>query len=73
MPKIYKLSTLLSNGSNQGLPTSAWKPVIGSTHPNTRTSPIVEIPPGYIPMIGGSMEFVGQTAAAQWIKENTSL
>lgn len=35
-PKIYKLSELLANGSNDGLPKSAWKAVVGSTHPRCR-------------------------------------
>lgn len=35
-PKIYRLTDLLANGSNDGLPKSAWKPVVGSTHPRCR-------------------------------------
>ena len=35
-PKVYRLTDLLANGSNDGLPKSAWKPVIGSTHPRCR-------------------------------------
>lgn len=35
-PRIYKLSELISNGSNAGKPRSAWKAVIGGTHPNCR-------------------------------------
>ena len=32
-PKIFKLSELLSNGSNIGKKQREWKPVIGATHP----------------------------------------
>ena len=35
-PKIYRLEELQTNGSNYGLPKSAWKPTIGSTHPRCR-------------------------------------
>lgn len=35
-PKVYRLTDLLANGSNDGLPKSAWKPVVGSTHPRCR-------------------------------------
>lgn len=33
-PKVYRLSELIANGSNDGKPRSAWKPVVGPTHPN---------------------------------------
>ena len=32
-PKIFKLSELLTNGSNVGRKVNDWKPVIGATHP----------------------------------------
>lgn len=35
-PRIYKLSELIANGSNDGKPRSAWRAVIGGTHPNCR-------------------------------------
>lgn len=35
-PRIYPLSELIKNGSNQGRPRSAWKITIGPTHPNCR-------------------------------------
>lgn len=35
-PKVYKLSELLANGSNDGLPKSSWRAVVGSTHPRCR-------------------------------------
>lgn len=70
MPKIYKLSTLLANGSNYGKSKEAWKPVVGATHPNTRTSPIIEIKPGYIVQPGGVLTFVGAEKSKAWLKEN---
>jgi len=33
-PRIFKLSTLTANGTNEGRSKSEWKPVVGSTHPN---------------------------------------
>jgi len=35
-PRIYKLSDLIKNGTNEGRPRSAWRAVIGGTHPNCR-------------------------------------
>jgi hypothetical protein len=35
-PKVYKLTDLLANGSNDGRAKSDWKPVIGSTHARCR-------------------------------------
>lgn len=35
-PRIYRLSELISNGTNLGKPKSEWKAVIGPTHPNCR-------------------------------------
>lgn len=58
-PKLYKLTTLLNNGSNYGLKTDSWKPVIGATHPNTRTSQIIELKPGFMLEPGGSVTYIG--------------
>lgn len=35
-PRLYQLSELIANGTNVGKPKSAWKAVIGPTHPNCR-------------------------------------
>lgn len=35
-PKIYTLAELQANGSNFSKPKSAWKPIIGATHPRCR-------------------------------------
>lgn len=58
-PKVYKLSTLLANGSNYGKPKDAWMAVSGATHPNTRTSQIVELKPGWKVLPGGGQSFIG--------------
>lgn len=58
-PKVYKLSTLLANGSNYGKPKDSWQPVSGATHPNTRTSQIVELKPGWKVLPGGGQTFIG--------------
>lgn len=69
-PKIYRLSTLLANGSNYGKHTSAWLPVVSNTHPNTRTSQIIELPPRFIVLPGGRLTFVGHDKAKQWLDEH---
>ena len=68
-PKIYKFTTLLANGSNYGKKKAAWLPVFGATHPNTRTSQIIEIRPGWSLKAGGNQEFIGNEAWAKYIKE----
>lgn len=68
-PKIYRLSTLLSNGSNYGLKTDAWKPVSGATHPNERCSQTVELKPGFMVRSGGSVTYIGLAKWADYIHE----
>lgn len=58
-PKLYKLSTLLANGSNYGISQDQWKPVVGATHPNTRTSQIIELRPGFKVLPGGAVTYIG--------------
>lgn len=69
-PKIYRLSTLLGNGTNFGKKSSDWKPVTGSTHPNTRTSQIVELKPGFKVMPGGRVTYIGLEKWKDYIREN---
>ncbi len=45
-PKVFKLSQLMANGTNYGLKTAEWKPVLGPTHPHCRCT-LVHIPEGY--------------------------
>lgn len=58
-PKLYKLSTLLDNGSNYGKNRDSWLPVIGATHPNERCSQIIELKPGFKLVPGGSVTYIG--------------
>lgn len=45
-PKIFRISTLISNGTNIGRTTKEWKPVIGSTHPWCRCE-LHHLPPNH--------------------------
>lgn len=68
-PKVYRLSTLLSNGSNYGLKTDGWKPVAGATHPNTRTSQVIELKPGFEVRPGGSVTYITLAKWGDYIHE----
>lgn len=67
-PKVYKLSTILNNGTNYGKPTVEWKPVAVATHPNERCSGILELKPGWKVLPGGSVDFIGLDAWEKYIK-----
>jgi len=58
-PKVYRLSTLLANGSNYGKKTDDWHPCVGATHPNERCSQTIELKPGWVLNTGGSMAYTG--------------
>lgn len=58
-PKLYRLSTLLGNGSNYGKKTDSWLPVAGATHPNERCSQTIELKPGFKLMPGGTVTYIG--------------
>lgn len=58
-PKLYRLSALLSNGSNYGKKTDAWLPVVGATHPNERCSQVIELKPGFRLLSDGSVTYIG--------------
>ena len=66
-PKVYRLSTLLDNGSNYGLKTSSWKPVIVATHPNERCSQVIQLRPGWEVQTDGSVKFIGLDAWQDYI------
>lgn len=66
-PKLYRLSTLLDNGSNYGKKTDAWGPVIGATHPNERCSQMIELKPGYALQSDGSVSYIGLDKWNQYI------
>lgn len=59
-PKLYKLSTLMSNGTtNIGKKTDAWQAVIGSTHYHERCSQMIELKPGWALNGDGSVRYIG--------------
>lgn len=58
-PKLYKLSTLLNNGSNYGRKTDSWQPVVGATHPNERCSQMIELKPGFKLQSDGNVTYIG--------------
>lgn len=58
-PKVYPISTLLSNGSNYGKKRAEWKPVAVSTHPNERCSQLIQLKPGWRVVEGGGQEWMG--------------
>lgn len=68
-PKIYRMSTLLNNGSNYGKKTDAWRPCIGATHVNTRTSQVIELKPGFQVTPGGSVTYIGLEKWKDYIHE----
>lgn len=62
-PKLYRLSTLLANGTNYGKKTDSWKPVAVATHPNERCSQTIELKPGFKLTPGGNVTYMG---LAEW-------
>lgn len=71
-PKLYKLSTLLSNGSNYGKKTDSWMPVAGATHPNERCSQTLELKPGWKLQAGGTVTYIGLDGWKDYIAEKLS-
>lgn len=68
-PKLYRLSTIVGNGSNYGKKRSEWKPVTTATHPNCRDTPIIELKPGWKLLPGGNVTFMGHEAWPEYIKQ----
>jgi hypothetical protein len=58
-PKLYRLSTILGNGSNYGKKAADWRPTIQATHPNERCSQVIELPVGYKVLPGGKLTYIG--------------
>lgn len=69
-PKLYRLSTLLANGSNYGKKEQLREPVVGSPHPNSRTSQIIELKPGFAVNPGGSVTYIGLDKWNDYLKKN---
>lgn len=68
-PVVYRLSHLLSNGSNYGKKAIDWKPVALATHPNDRESGILELREGWKVVSEGKVEFIGKEKWAEYIKK----
>jgi hypothetical protein len=58
-PKVYKLSTILGNGTNYGKKKDSWLPVVGATHPNERCSQVIELKKGWKVLPGGRQTYIG--------------
>ncbi len=71
-PRVYKLSTLLSNGSNYGKKTADWLPVVGATHPNERCSQVIELKRGWKVLPGGRQTYIGNEKWAEYIVNKVS-
>lgn len=67
-PVLYKLSTLLNNGSNYGKKPDAWLPVTLATHPNERCSQIMELKPGFKLLPGGGLTFIGRDKWKEYVQ-----
>jgi hypothetical protein len=68
-PAVYRMSTLLNNGTNYGRKPADWKPVAGATHPNDRESGVLELRPGWKVVAEGRLEFIGVPAWKEYIKK----
>lgn len=68
-PKVYRLSTILSNGSNFGKKPDDWQPVAGATHPNERCSQTIELKPGWMVTPGGKVTYIGLQKWKDYIAE----
>lgn len=68
-PAVYRMSTLLNNGTNYGRKKDEWKPVATATHPHDRESGILELRPGWKVLPEGRLEFIGQNAWEDYIKD----
>ena len=68
-PKVYRLSTILANGSNFGKKPDEWKPVAGATHPNERCSQTIELKPGWKVQPGGQVTYIGLDKWKEYIAE----
>lgn len=71
-PKLYRLSTLLGNGTNYGKKAEEWQPTTGSTHPNCRDSQVIELRPGYVLLPGGKVTFKGLDSWRDYIHNKLS-
>ena len=66
-PAVYRLSTLLENGTNYGKKAADWKAVAGATHPNERCSGVLELKPGWQVESGGTLSYLGEDKWPEYI------
>lgn len=59
VPKVYRLSDLVSSGTNIGKKAAQWEATIGTTHPHCRHL-LQELPKGWGFDIGGRLQYVGR-------------
>lgn len=71
-PKVYRLSSLLSNGTNYGKKADAWLPVAQATHPNCRDSQLIELRPGWSVLPGGTVTYIGMDRWADYINKKVA-
>lgn len=58
-PRLYKLSELVANGSNNGRKRKDWMATIDNTHPNERHMVLTELKPGW-GFLGGGLQYIGK-------------
>lgn len=68
-PAVYRLTTLLRNGTNYGKKTDAWKAVAVATHVNDRESGILQLKPGWKVGIDGKLEYIGMKDWDKYIRD----
>lgn len=67
-PKLYRMSTILANGSNYGKKAKDWLPVATATHPNERCSQLIELKRGWKLLPGGGTTFIGPDKWDEYIQ-----
>lgn len=58
-PRVYKMSELISNGTNMGKKKAQWMPTVDSTHPNCNHY-LLELKPGF-GFVNGKLEYVSDS------------
>jgi hypothetical protein len=67
-PAVYRMATILGNGTNYGKKQIDWKPVAGATHVNDRESGLIELRRGWKLKSGGQLDFIGYEKWDDYIK-----
>lgn len=69
-PRVFKMSELISNGSNYGKKAAAWKASIGGMHPNCRCV-VSEIPENWGFVAGSSQLTFKKMGHNEYLKQKT--